>query len=79
MNKLLNRCKIPRIPPLFVQGKFITNCKEKASLFNNFFSSQCTPIVNNSELPELRYLTDSRISTFEINLNDVNDIITGLN
>ena len=79
MNKFLNRCKIPRIPPLFVQGKFITNCKEKASIFNNFFSSQCTPIINNSELPELRFLTNSRISTFEIKLDEINDIITGLN
>ena len=79
MNKFLNRCKIPRIPPLFVQGKFITNCKEKALIFNNYFTSQCTPIINNSELPELHFLTNSRISTFEIKLNEINDIITGLN
>ena len=39
LNKLLNKCKIPRVPPIFVQGKFITNCKEKASIFNAFFSS----------------------------------------
>ena len=79
MNKFLNKCKIPRIPPLFVQGKFITNCKEKALIFNDYFSSQCTQIVNNSVLPELHFLTNSRISTFEINVNEINDIITGLN
>ena len=78
MNKFLNRCKISRIPPLFVQDKFITNSKEKASVFNKYFSSQCTPILNNSELPELRLLTNSRISTFDINLDEINDIITGL-
>ena len=79
LNKFLNKCKIPRIPPLFVQDKFITNCKEKAVIFNTFFTSQCTPLPNNSELPTLRSLTNSRISFFEITSNEINDIITGLN
>ena len=79
LNKFLNKCKVPRIPPLFVQDKFITNCKEKASIFNNFFTQQCTPFVNDSELPALRFHTNSRISTFEITVNEINDIITGLN
>ena len=43
-----------------------------------FRHSVRTPIVNNSVLPELRFLTNSRISTFEINLNEINDVITGL-
>ena len=30
LNTFLNKCKIPRIPPLFVQDEFITNCKDKA-------------------------------------------------
>ena len=79
LNKFLNKCKIPRIPPLFFQNKFITSCKEKASIFNNFFLTQCTPLVNNSNLPELHFLTNSRISDFEINLNELSDIISGLN
>ena len=79
LNKFLNKCKIPRIPPLFVQDKFITNCKDKASIFNDFFSLQCTPFVNDSALPELRFLTNSRIGSFEINTNEINDIIIGLN
>ena len=51
LNKFLSKCMIPRIPPLFVQDQFITDCKEKASIFNIFFSSQCTPLSNDSELP----------------------------
>ena len=78
LNKFLNKCKIPRIPPLFFQNKFITNYEEKTTLFNNFFSSQCTPFVTNSELPELHFLTNSRISTFDINMNEIKDIINGL-
>ena len=79
LNKLLNKCKIPRIPPLFVDNKFITDCKEKAAIFNTFFSSQCTPIENNSKLPELSFHTNSRLSTFVINPVEINDIIFGLN
>jgi hypothetical protein len=79
LNKFLNKCKIPRIPPLFVQDKFITNCKEKASIFNNFFSSQCTPLLNDSVLPALRFCTNSRICSFEITCNEISEIIAGLN
>ena len=30
------------IPPLFHENRFITDFKEKAELFNSFFSSQCS-------------------------------------
>ena len=79
LNKFLNKCKMPRIPPLLVQGKYVTNCKEKASIFNNFFSSQCTPFSNNSNLPALRFLTNSRLDSFEITINEIHDILTNLN
>ena len=35
INNLLNKCKIPRIPPLLVTDKIIIDCKEKVILFNN--------------------------------------------
>ena len=38
MNRFLNKCKVPRIPPLFQNSKFITDCTEKASLFNSYFA-----------------------------------------
>ena len=79
LNKFLNKCKVSRIPPLFVQDKFITDCKEKASIFNEFFSSQCTPILNDSQLPALNVHTNSRISSFEITHNEINEIISGMN
>ena len=79
MNKFLNKCKIPRIPPLFVDNKFITDCKEKAQIFNGYFASQCNPIPTNSTLPTLRYHTNSRISNFVITVTEINDILGGLN
>ena len=36
-------------------------------------------MVNNSALPELRFLTNSRLNAFDINLNEIYDIIIGLN
>ena len=75
LNSFLNKCKIPRIPPLFVEGNFITNCKEKASTFNKYFAAQCTPFQTDSVLPGLVYHTSSRLSFFEITLDDVSDII----
>ena len=48
-------------------------------MFNDFFSSQCTPIANNSILPEIRFHTISRLSSFQISLTEINSIISGLN
>ena len=58
LNGFLNKCKVPRIPPLFVDGNFVTDCKEKATIFNNYFAKQCTPFQTESILPPLIYHTD---------------------
>ena len=43
--------KVPLIPSLLVNYKFISNFKENTNLFNNYLASQCTPITNSSALP----------------------------
>ena len=64
VNNLLNKCKIPRIPPLLVNNKFVICCKQKATLFNDFFVTQCQPFQNSSELPEnLGPLTEAKLET----------------
>ena len=47
-----NGKKILIIPSLSVNGKVITNFKEKPNFFNKYFSSQCNPLPNGSKLPE---------------------------
>ena len=42
LNIFLNNKKTLFIPPFFHENRFITDFKEKAELFNSFFSSQCS-------------------------------------
>ena len=55
-----NPCKqweVPVIPSILNSNKLVTNFKDKANIFNDFFSKQCHPIPNNS--------TPLSIQTFE--------------
>ena len=75
LNTFLNKCKVPRIPPIFEGSNFITDCKEKATQFNNYFALQCTPFVTDSVLPPLTYLTNNKFSHFDISNDEVNNIL----
>ena len=58
LKTFLNNKKIPCIPPLFHENKFVTDFKEKAELFNHFFVNQCS-VSNNNVLPtDLPQLTN---------------------
>ena len=48
LKTFLNNKEIPCIPPLLHDDKFITNFKEKAEIFNNFFAKQCSFIKENT-------------------------------
>ena len=50
LKTLLNNKKIPYIPLLFHQGKYATNSKKRAELFNSFFAKQCFTIQYSSNL-----------------------------
>ena len=43
--------KIPLVPQMLVNNKLISNFKKKENYFSEFFASQCTPISNDSALP----------------------------
>ena len=78
LNGFLNKCKVPRIPPLFMNQNFITDCKKKAEIFNEYFSKQCTPFQTGSTLPSLFYHTDNRLSYIDIKADDILSIIKAL-
>ena len=71
INRVMNKCRAPRIPPILVNNMFISNCSEKAKLFNNFFSKQCSPIINGSVLPPLNLLTDKKIDHISIQCGEI--------
>ena len=48
---LFNSKKVPLIPPVLVNNNLVSSFKDKAYMFNDFFSKQCQPIPNNNTLP----------------------------
>ena len=79
LNRFLNNKKIPLIPPLFHENKFVADFKEKAELFNSVFAKQCSLIKNSSKLPShLHYLTDNHLSSVRFSQDDIAKIIQNL-
>ena len=75
-----NGKKIPLIPPLLVNDKFVTDMKTKADIFNKFFAEQFTPLKNDSKIPINQiFLTQSRLSSLDFNEDEIRKIIRDLN
>ena len=55
LKTFLNDKKIPYIPPIFHDNKFVIDFRWKAELFNTFFAEQCTLPKNNSDVPKNLY------------------------
>ena len=79
INRVMNKCRAPKIPPVLVNNVFIMNCKDKAKHFNDIFSKQCKPIINNSTLPHFNFFTDERIDNIAIQGADILSLIRNLN
>ena len=79
ISKVMNTCRAPKIPPLLVNNMFIMNRKDKASFFNDFFSKQCRPIINNSTLPYFHFFTEKRIDDITVQDGDILALIRNLN
>ena len=79
LNKLLQKIRIPLIPPILSNGTFITNVYEKITLFNTFFADQCTPINNSSTLPPFEYKVNSKIEDVSFSEHEIVSIIQSLN
>ena len=79
MKIFLNNKKIPVIPPLYYENRFITDFKKKAELLNCFFSKQCFLLVNHSKHPtSLSFGADRRLSSATFSAEDIGKIIQGL-
>ena len=80
LKTFFNGRKIPIIPPHLTEGKLVSDFKEKAKMFNEFFSRQCTPFNNGSKCPSQHYfITNERLSSIVLDDQDIIKIIRALN
>ena len=74
-----NNKKLPCIPPIFHENKFVTNFKEKAELFNSFLAKQCSFIDNGSEFSSfLHPKTDKSLSSITFTEKNIEKVIQSL-
>ena len=73
--KIINSKKQTNIPPLIENVVFISNVLQKADILNDFFASQFTIEDNGCTLPAPTFKTDGSLSYFEININQIINII----
>ena len=79
VNRVMNKCRAPKIPPLFVNALYVLASADKAKIFNDFFSRQCTTIINNSVLPALTFFTHKRINNITIEIGKIISLIRHIN
>ena len=79
LKTFLSNKKIPIIPPIFHDNKFITDFKQKAEIFNSHFPKQCKPLINNSKIPsECPRKSNESLSSITFEINDIEKIIKNL-
>ena len=66
------------IPPILKGNKYVSDFKEKANYFNEFFSLQYSPVVNSSVLPDKCYLTASSLESVTISGSNILKTIRSL-
>ena len=75
-----NNKNIPCIPPIYYNNNYITDFKQKAQIFNNFFAKQCTLVENTSKLPiDFFKKTNNLLSTTSFTKDDISKIIKNFN
>ena len=79
INRVMNKCRAPKIPPLLINNRFILDCREKAKLLNDYFSQQCKPIINNSVLSNFSFLTNKRMDQITMRNDEIIALIRNIN
>ena len=80
LKTFLNNKKLTFVPPIYHKINYITDFKEKAQIFNDFFAKQCTLVENSSKLPTNSFKrTNNLLSTISFTKDDIAKIIKNLN
>ena len=76
LKMFFNNKRIPCIPPLSHQNKYVTDFNEKEEIFNSFFAEQCSLMNNSSKLPSpFLKRTDTFISSVSFSSSNTAIII----
>ena len=79
LKTMLNDKKVPCIPPIFHDKKFVIDFSKKPDPFNYFFAKQCSIIKNHSALPlSTITVTDQYLANIEFTNDDIKRIICKL-
>jgi len=79
IHRVMNRARLPVIPPILVDNILVLNCIDKCKHFALFFSNQCKLNVNSSILPPLNFLTNHRLDSVPIDDASILSLIRNLN
>ena len=79
VNKILNKAKIPEIPPLLENDIFVLDFASKDQIFNDYFILQCTTLDAGSEIPSDIPVTATQLREFVISDDKILKIIRNLN
>ena len=71
LRSFYNGRKVPLIPPILKGNKYVSDFTEKANYFNEFFSLQCSSVVNSPALPDKSYVTASPLDSIKISGSDI--------
>ena len=77
--RVLNTEKIPLIPPLLENGKFVLDFESKAQIFNDYFILQCTTLDTGSEIPNATPLGVPVLTGLQISDEKILGVIRSLN
>ena len=75
INRVMNKCRAPKIPPILINKQFILNCSEKTQHFNDFFHNNA---INSSVLSNPTPLTDRKIDHITIENDEIITLIRNL-
>ena len=76
---LLNEKKVPCVPPIYHNNRYVTDFKQKCQLFTSYFSEQCTLFKNISALPNTSSKhTNNILDTIIFPKEDIYKIIKNL-
>ncbi len=79
IHRVINRARLPVIPPILVDNILVLNCIDKCKHFALFFSNQCKINVNSRILPPLNFLTNHRLDIVPIDDASILSLIRNLN